>query len=57
MAAYLKMKGYKLYNKKRKEFVFKIKENEIEEFKQDQIEYINSPYATFDSEIMNLKKL
>jgi len=57
MAAYLKMKGYKLLNRRGREFDFVINESEQDEFKRAQVEYVNSSFAEFDAEIMNLKKL
>ena len=57
MAAYLKMKGYELLDRRGREFDFLIKESEQVEFKRAQIEYVNSSFAEFDGEIMNLKKL
>ena len=57
MAAYMKMQGYKLLDRKGREFDFTIKESEQDDFKKAQIEYVNSSFAVFDAEIMNLKKL
>ncbi len=57
MAAFMKMKGYKLLKRRGKEFDFAINESEQEEFEKDQIEYVNSSFAEFDAQIMNLKKL
>lgn len=57
MAAFLKMRGYELHDRRGREFDFNIKESEQEEFRKCQIEYVNSPFSDFDSEIMNLKKL
>lgn len=57
MAAYLKMKGYDLHERHKKEFYFIIHEAEREEFKRQQVEYVNSAFCKFDSEIMALKKL
>jgi len=57
MAAFLKMKGYELLCRRGREFDFSIKESEQEEFSSAQVEYVNSAFAEFDSQIMNLKKL
>ncbi len=57
IAAFLKMKGYKLLRRRGREFDFEIKESEQAEFDQSQIDYVNSSFAEFDGEIMNLKKL
>ena len=57
MAAFMKMKGYKLLKRRGKEFDFAIDESEQEEFEKAQIEYVNSSFVEFDSQIMNLKKL
>lgn len=57
VAAYLKMKGYVLLDRRGREFDFVIKECEQVEFKRAQIEYVNSSFAEFDSQLMNLKKL
>lgn len=57
MAAFMKMKGYKLLKRRGREFDFEICESEQEEFEKAQIEYVNSSFAEFDSQLMNLKKL
>lgn len=57
MAAYMKMQGYKLIRRRGREYDFAIEECEQDQFYKVQIEYVNSSFATFDSEIMNLKKL
>jgi len=57
MAAFLKMKGYELIRRNGREFDFRILESEQAEFSLAQIEYVNSAFADFDSQIMNLKKL
>lgn len=57
MAAYLKMRGYKLLRRRGKEFDFTIKESEQERFEEEKVDYVNSAFATFDSELMHLKKL
>jgi len=58
MAAYLKMQGFALAAKEEgKGFIFEVKAEDVDEFNRQKIQYVNSPYATFDGEIMNLKKL
>lgn len=57
VAAYLKMLGYRLLTRRGREFDFEVEESKQDAFKQDQVEYVNSQYAIFDAEIMNLKKL
>ena len=57
MAAYMRMQGFRLKSRRGKEFQFFVPANEQEAFQNAQIEYVNSPFAAFDSEIMNLKKL
>ena len=57
MAAYLKMIGFRLAARRGREFDFRIKESEQEEFNHKKIEYLNSEFSAFDSEIMNMKKL
>jgi hypothetical protein len=57
MAAYLKMIGFRFFARRGKEYDFKIKESEQDDFNTKKIEYLNSQFSVFDSEIMNLKKL
>lgn len=57
VAAFIKLSGFKLKEKRGKEFFFEILEEEQEEFKQKQIEYINSPFNDYDQCLMSLKKL
>ena len=57
IAAFLKMNGYKLKSRRGREFSFFVDPNEVDKFNQKQIDYVNSPFAEFDNEIMNLKKL
>ncbi|MFW5794975.1 MAG: hypothetical protein ACOCV1_05785 [Bacillota bacterium] len=57
VAAFMKMKGYKIYSRRGREFEFEILEEEQERFEKEQVEYINSPFSAFDNEIMNLKKI
>ena len=57
MAAFLKMQGFALKARLNKEFQFYVPESEQDKFNDLQIEYVNSSFAEFDGEIMNLKKL
>jgi hypothetical protein len=57
MAAYLKMIGFKLSARRGREFDFVVRESEQDEFNSKKVEYLNSQFSAFDSEIMNLKKL
>ena len=60
MAAYLKMQGFELVTKVDRGFVFRCTsdgETTLDEFEAQKIRYINGPFARFDSELMNLKKL
>ena len=60
MAAYLKMQGFELVARDEKGFTFRCDrdgDTTVEEFGAQKIRYVNSVYAQFDSELMNLKKL
>jgi hypothetical protein len=57
LSAFIKMSGYQLKAKKGKDFEFYVKESEQEQFEQCKIEYVNSAFAEFDSELMLLKKI
>lgn len=57
MAAYLKMQGFELKARTGREFEFFVPESRQDEFNREQIKYVNSAFAEFDAEIMNLKKL
>lgn len=57
MAAYLKMLGFTLKTRRGREFEFILEENELEKFENEKINYLHTAFCTFDSEIMNLKKI
>lgn len=58
MAAYLKLVGFKFISKrKNNEFNFEINESEQEHFEEEKVNFLNSQFAAYDSEIMNLKKI
>lgn len=57
MAAYIKMHGFKCIGRKNRSFYFEVKTEDRKQFEQLKLDYINSPYHEFDSEIMSLKKI
>jgi len=57
MAAYIKMHGFKCIGRKGRNFFFELSEDDTNQFEQLKLEYINSPFHSFDSEIMALKKI
>lgn len=56
-AAYLLMHGHKVKRRDGKEFVFSMREDEVEEFEQRKLDYLSSEFHRFDSYIMSLKKM
>lgn len=57
LAAFLKMIGFRLVNKRGRDLDFEYEDSQEDIFRSKQIEYINSIYASFDNEVMNLKKM
>lgn len=55
--AFLKLYGHKPVGKRGKNYYFEVEESETDEFDQLLIEYANSQYHAFDSELLSLKKL
>jgi hypothetical protein len=57
MGAYVKMHGYKCVGRKNRSFFFEMNEDDSSQFEQLKLDYINSQFHAFDSEIMALKKI
>lgn len=57
MGAYCKMHGFKCIGRRGRNFYFEMNEEDVKQFEQLKLDYINSPYHDFDSEIMALKKI
>ena len=57
VAAYVKMHGFKCIGRKSRNWYFEIDENDVNQFEQLRIDYINSPFHAFDHEIMSMKKV
>jgi hypothetical protein len=57
IAAYLMMHGYKVVGRRNRTVFFEIKQEEASEFDSLSFEYLSSPYHTFDSCLMSLKKV
>ncbi|RDJ35631.1 MAG: hypothetical protein DWQ19_12500 [Crenarchaeota archaeon] len=54
--AYLLMHGFKVSGKTDKDFIFSVFENEVDEFEDKQMEYLQSEFHRFDACLMSLKK-
>jgi len=57
IAAYLMMHGFKVIGRKNRTIYFEIKEIESQEFDQLGFEYLSSPFYSFDSCLMSIKKI
>lgn len=57
MAAYVKMHGFKCIGRKNKNFYFEMEDKDVKQFEHLKLDYINSPFLAFDSEIMAMKKI
>lgn len=56
VSAYVKMNGFRCVGKRNRNWYFEMNEEEIPEFEQLRIDYINSSFHKFDHELMSLKK-
>lgn len=54
--AYLMMHGFKVKTKQDKDFIFEVLPEDIEDFEDKQVDYLQSDFHRFDSYLMSLKK-
>ena len=57
VSAYVKMNGFKCVGKRSRNWYFEMNDDEVNEFEQLRIEYLNSAFHKFDHEIMAMKKM